>query len=295
MKKLKFWLLAIIIVGFAAVAGSYLHRTNIPVLEPRGIIAGKEQHLIIIALLLSLIVVIPVFTFAIVIAWRYRETNQRTNRKYSPDWDGSRFFESLWWGIPILIITVLSVITWQSSQALDPYKPISSSQPPLHVQVVALDWKWLFIYPQQHVASVNLLEMPVGTPVNFELTSDTVMNSFWVPQLGSQIYAMPGMTSQLHLLATQPGSYRGSSANISGRGFASMTFTAKATSLASFNQWTRRLQRMPASLTTSAYQQLAAPSANHPVSYYSLPNAHLFDEITAKYMAADNSTSGMVM
>lgn len=299
MRKIKFGLLAIIVIGFVTAVGIYLHRITIPVLEPKGVIAQKELHLIVIAVLLSLIVVVPVFTFAIVIAWRYRETNHTARKKYSPEWDHSRFFETIWWGVPCVIIIVLGRIVWISSHQLDPFKPIASTRPTMTIQVVALDWKWLFIYPGQHVASVNLAELPVGTPVDFEITSDTVMNSFWVPQLGGQIYAMPGMTTHLNLMATEAGSYRGSSANISGSGFAEMTFTAKATSETNFERWAHTLQTEPKSLTASAYRALTAPSTNNAVTYYSSPSANLFNDITLKYMlpagATPSQMSGMSM
>jgi cytochrome o ubiquinol oxidase subunit 2 len=281
-KKYRFILLGIGIAAFLAVAGVYLAHTNIPVLEPRGIIADKERSLIVFALLLSLVVVIPVYTLLFVFAWRYREGN--TKARYSPNLAGSRKLETLWWLIPSLLILILSMVTWRSSHELDPYKPLVSSVAAINVQVVALDWKWLFIYPQQHIASVNLLEFPVGTPVNFEITSDAPMNSFWIPQLGGQIYAMPGMSTQLHLMASSTGDFRGSSANISGDGFAGMDFTARAASEGSFNDWVQTVQDSPQSLSQQRYDQLARASENNAIAYYSAPANNLYDTIVLKYM-----------
>jgi cytochrome o ubiquinol oxidase subunit 2 len=194
-----------------------------------------------------------------------------------------------------VIITILSVVTWISSHELDPYRAIDAKHPAITVQVVALDWKWLFIYPQQRVASVNMFEMPLNTPVSFEITSDTVMNSFWVPNLGGQIYAMPGMSTQLHLIANRTGNFPGSSANISGQGFAGMTFTAKAVTQANFNSWMKTLQKSPKHLTQTAYNQLAMPSENSPVSYYSSAQNDLYDMMVMKYMTPNTQLNGMTM
>lgn len=219
----------------------------------------------------------------IAIALKYRESNRKP-KKYRPDWDHSRLFETIWWGVPIAIIVVLSVVTWASAHSLDPYKPLNSTQKTLDVQVVALDWKWLFIYPQQHVASVNLVFIPVDTPVNFHITSDTVMNSFWVPQLGGQIYAMPGMETQLHLEANQPGDYFGSPANIAGKGFSRMNFTVRAGSETNFNSWIQTASDSMNTLTTPTFNQLAQPSDSVPVTYYSSVRDDLFNDIVMKYM-----------
>ncbi len=253
-----------------------------PVLEPRGTIGQKEQHLMLFALTLSLIVVIPVFILLFAFAWRYRAGNAKA--KYSPELDGSRIAETIWWLIPSALILILSVVTWRSSHQLDPYQPLASSTKPLTIQVVSLDWKWLFIYPEQHVASVNYVALPVDTPVTFELTSDSVMNSFWIPQLGGQMYTMPGMITQLHLQASSAGDYNGSSANISGKGFAGMTFMARATSKDSFKMWVKSAQQAPNKLTGATYASLAQPSQNNLPAYYSAVDPALYDTIIMKYM-----------
>lgn len=276
----------VVAIGAALAALAwYVHGHTVAVLSPAGEIARKERNLMAFALLLSALVVLPVFTMAIVIAAKYRESNHaKKNLKYSPDWDRSRLFESLWWGVPCAIIIVLSVVTWNSSHALDPYRALASAKKPLTVQVICLDWKWLFIYPEQHIATTNLVEIPVNTPVNFQITSDAVMNSFWIPQLSGQIYAMPGMSTQLHLMADKTGSFYGSPANIAGSGFARMTFTAKSVSQTDFNNWIMNAQASSKELTTHAYSQLAKPSDNYPVTYYSTPMSDLYNDVVMKYM-----------
>jgi cytochrome o ubiquinol oxidase subunit 2 len=288
--KLAFSIL--LFVGVVAVAAGYLHGTTIAVLDPKGPVALQERNLIVFGAALSLIVVIPVFALTAGFAWRYREGNAKA--KYSPELDHNRVAETIWWLIPSALILVLSVVAWNSSHQLDPYKPLisASGAAPVTIQVVALDWKWLFIYPQQHIATVNFFQFPKQTPVNFEITADAPMNSFWIPQLGGQIYAMPGMSTQLHLMASVDGSFRGSSANISGTGFAGMTFVAKASSQADFNQWVRSVQRSPNSLSLKTYAKLAQPSQNNPPTYYAAATGNLYGTIINNYMLPENQTSG---
>lgn len=273
----------LLVALFVTITVFYFHKYPIDVLSPHGIIALRERRLLIIALLLSAIVVLPVYAIAIAIVFRYRAGGKKTV-KYHPDWDHSWLLETVWWGIPIVIIAVLSVITWQSSHELDPFKPLASTVKPVPVQVVALDWKWLFIYPEQHIASVNMLEIPVSTPADFTITSDSVMNSFWIPNLGGQIYAMPGMSTQLHLMANKTGNYHGSPANISGKGFSEMNFTAKVVSDGTFKQWVKTTQKSPLHLDLPTYTGLAKPSIMHSPVYYSSPSRGLYDYIIMKYM-----------
>jgi len=295
-KRLKIACIVAPIVAVLAVTAWYLHRTSIPVLQPAGEVAQKERNLIIIALLLSVIVVVPVFATTIMIAVKYREGNhEKRNLKYTPDWDHSRLLESIWWGVPTIIIIVLSVITWTSSHELDPYKALASSRKPINVEVIGLNWKWLFIYPDQHIASVNLVEFPKNTPVDFHITSDTIMNSFWIPQLGSQIYAMPGMSTQLHLVADKTGSFYGTPANIAGKGFARMTFTAKSVSQTDFDRWVASAQRDPKRLNTTAYNQLARPFMSNQVTYYSYVKDDLYNGLVMKYMAMPMSNGASNM
>jgi len=277
--------------GLLAAAVWYFHTHTVPVLEPSGTISHKERNLIIVGLLLAVLVVVPVYAMTIVISLKYRESNPKHQAKYSPDWDHDRRLEFTWWAIPGMIILVLSVITWNSSHALDPFKPLASDEPPLNIQVVSLDWKWLFIYPSQGIASVNYLRVPVGVPLNFEVTSDSVMNSFWIPALGSQIYAMPGMDTQVHLMASKSGTFYGSSANISGAGFAGMHFKTDAVGQSQFNSWVNKSRHSQRQLSQPAYDNLASPSLNNPIALYSNVKTGLYDDIILKYMPPSERTA----
>jgi cytochrome o ubiquinol oxidase subunit 2 len=276
------------IVILAAVI--YLRHTNIPVLEPKGIVGQKEKNLLVFTVLLGLGIIIPTFLMAIFILYRYRENNPK-KVKYTPEWSNHKVAETIWWGIPIIFITILSIVTWRSTYQLDPYKSLASSNRQINIQVVSLDWKWLFIYPNLNIASVNFIQIPNNTPVNFEITSDTVMNSFWVPQLGGQIYAMPGMVTELNLMANQIGSYSGSSANISGEGFAGMKFTIKSSSAVNFSDWVKSIKKSNSPLNLKTYTNLAKASINNPITYYSTVNSSLYDMIVTKYMVPISASS----
>lgn len=279
--KDKFGLAVVVLVAFIAILTMLVFGNDIPVLDPQGEIAGKERNLIIFGTLLSLIVVVPVFTMTFLIAWKYREGNKKA--KYQPDWDHSRLFESIWWGVPLLLIAILSVVNWKSSHELDPFKPLVSAEEPLRIQVVALQWRWLFIYPEQGIATVNYVKFPEDTPINFEITSDAPMNSFWIPSLGGQIYAMSGMVTKLHLIADKSGEYRGSSANISGRGFSGMKFVAEAVPKPSFEAWAKETKTDPDNLGIDKYVELSKPSEDNQPEEFSLVDKNLFDYIAHKY------------
>ncbi|HSW71020.1 MAG TPA: ubiquinol oxidase subunit II, partial [Gammaproteobacteria bacterium] len=187
-------------------------------LNPGGRIAADEKHLLIIAVLLMLIVVLPVIILTLSFAWRYRAGNSKAS--YLPNWEHHARLEVLWWSIPCVIVAILATITWFSSYRLDPYRPLAvSASKELTIQAVALEWKWLFIYPEQNIASLNFIQVPVGVPLHFLITAEGPMNALHIPQLGGQIYAMAGMQTQLHLIADLPGRYRGLATNFSGEGF----------------------------------------------------------------------------
>ncbi|MGL5263963.1 MAG: ubiquinol oxidase subunit II [Candidatus Rhabdochlamydia sp.] len=283
MKK-KYKVLFFILLTLAVIALSvvYLSSINIAVLNPKGTIALKERNLFIIITLIMLIVVIPVFVLTWVISWKYREGNKA---KYTPDWDKHLLSESIWWGLPCAIVLAMGILVWKGSHELDPFKPLESNRKAIRVQVVALQWKWLFIYPEQNIATVNFLQFPEQTPINFEITADAPMNSFWIPELGGQIYAMPGMKTKLYLIANEEGSFRGSSANLSGRGFAGMTFIAKASSQLEFEDWVESIRESSNFLNLREYNRLAEPSENNPVACYVLQKEDLYDWIVRKYMA----------
>lgn len=279
-------MLALLGVGIATAIGAaiwWLKRHTVSLLQPAGPVGHDERQLMYYAAALGLIVIIPVYLMTFIIAVKYREGNKK-HGKYAPNFDGHKGIELTWWAIPMVIIGVLAVLTWRSAHQLDPYKPLASNKKPLHVQVVSLDWKWLFIYPDQHIATVNFLEIPQSTPVTFDVTSGSVMNSFWIPQLGGQIYSMPGMNSQLHLQGDTLGDYRGSSANISGKGFSGMTFTTRVSTVGDFSNWVNQTQRAPVHLDQATYNKLAKPSENNPVTYYSQPMPALYETIVHKYM-----------
>lgn len=250
-------------------------------LDPKGAVGVAEKHLIAVSVWAMLIVVIPVIVLTLVFAYRYRASNRSAT--YAPKWSHSTPIEIVVWTIPTLIIIFLAVITWKTTHELDPYKPIESNVKPIDVDVVALDWKWLFIYPSLGIASVNQLALPVDTPVNFHITSDSVMNSFFIPQLGSQIYAMAGMQTSLHLIANEAGDYEGLSANFSGKGFSDMKFRALAMNPADFQAWVQKVKAAQPQLSMDAYGSLAKPSEANPVEYFSTVDPKLFHNIIAKY------------
>lgn len=266
----------------AAITALLMSGCKMIILDPKGMIGHQEKNLMIIAVVLMLIVVIPVFILTFVFAWKYRASNEKA--RYTPDWDHNTMLEVVWWGIPIAIIAILATITWTSTHRLDPYRPLNVEGKPLTIQAVALDWKWLFIYPEQGIASVNFVQLPLNVPVAFKVSADAPMNAFWIPQLGGQIYAMTGMQSTIHLIANHPGDYAGLSANFSGPGFSDMKFIARAGTDAEFNEWVSQVKHSPLKLTIPAYNQLMRQSINNPVAFYSYVEPGLFKKIIMKFM-----------
>ncbi|HUN70808.1 MAG TPA: ubiquinol oxidase subunit II [Steroidobacteraceae bacterium] len=262
------------------------------VLDPKGPVGLQERSIILTATVLMLIVVVPVIALILIFAWRYRASN--LNAEYRPDWSHSNRIEAVVWLIPCVIVAALGVIAWRSSHTLDPYRPLDSKVRPIRIDAVALDWKWLFIYPDQKVATVNQVAFPANVPVEFHITSATVMNAFFIPQLGSQIYAMAGMQTELHLLADEPGTYQGLSSNYSGAGFSGMTFKAVALPQRGFDAWVAKVKASPQTLGPGAYEQLARQSENNPVAYYSQVPASLFADIVAG-KAAGNAQAAAPM
>jgi cytochrome o ubiquinol oxidase subunit II len=262
-------------VGFAALLAASCQSAG--VLDPKGPIASAERLLLINSTAIMLVVVVPVILATLAFAWWYRSSNPRASR--SPDVAYEGRIEFVLWSIPALTVILLGGVIWISSHQLDPRAPIPADADPLRVDVVALDWKWLFIYPDQNIAAVNQLVIPAGTPVNFRLTSATVMNSFFVPQLGSQIYTMGGMTTHLNLLADAPGEFPGFSANFSGDGFARMRFMAKAVPAGDFDGWVAQARGAGSALDAAAYAELAKPSQAVPPTTYRSVAPLLFERI----------------
>ncbi|MBC3379315.1 cytochrome o ubiquinol oxidase subunit II [Serratia fonticola] len=266
------------------VATVMLSGCDMVLMDPKGAIGVEQRRLILTAIGLMLIVVVPVIFMAFAFAWKYRASNK--SAKYSPNWSHSNKIEAVVWTIPIIIIAILGTITWKTTHALDPFKPIVADKKPMTIEVVSLDWKWLFIYPEQGIATVNELAFPKDVPVEFKVTSNSVMNSFFIPQLGGQIYAMAGMQTKLHLIGNESGQYKGISSGYSGAGFSGMKFTAIVTPTeGDFDQWVNKVKGSPNTLdTTSDFNKLAEPSENNPVEYFSSVKPNLFKETIAKFM-----------
>jgi cytochrome o ubiquinol oxidase subunit II len=237
-----------------------------------------------------LVVVIPVILATLAFAWWYRASNPRANRRSAEDYEGR--IEFVTWSIPALIVILVGGVTWISSHQLDPRAPIAAEAKPLPIEVVALDWKWLFIYPDQGIAAVNELVVPVAVPVAFRLTSATVMNSFFVPQLGSQIYTMGGMITHLNLLADKPGQYAGFSANFSGDGFAEMRFLVRAVPAENFAVWVTQARGSGMALDEPGYALLAKPSKSVTPATYRAVAPHLFERIVEQTAAGPGQLKG---
>jgi cytochrome o ubiquinol oxidase subunit 2 len=253
------------------------------VMDPAGDIAMQQRNLILLATGLMLLIIVPVIALTLFFAWKYRASN--TQAAYAPDWHHSTKLELVIWSIPLAIIMVLGTVAWVTSHTLDPYRPLDRIAPgrpvaagvaPLEVDVVALDWKWLFIYPQLGVASVNELAAPVDRPIAFRITASSVMNSFYVPALAGQVYAMPRMQTQLHAVINKAGVYDGLSANYSGAGFSGMRFKFEGLPQADFDRWVAGVRASPARLTRADYARLAAPSQDEPVRHYAAVDPDLF-------------------
>ena len=251
------------------------------VLNPKGPIGEAERMDIYIAIALMLIVVIPVFVMAVWFPLKYRASN--TKATYAPKWSYSARIDLFVWLIPIAIITALAILVWTETHRLNPYKPIDSGVKPIHIEAVSLDWKWLFIYPDQGIAVVNELVFPAKVPVSFRITSDTVMTSFFIPQLGSQIYGMAGMQTRLHLMADEAGVYRGQNQQFSGEGFSHMHFKAMAVTPEEFDEWVKKAGQSPKTLDFAGYEEMGKPTIGYPVTYFSHVKPGLFEDIIRKY------------
>jgi cytochrome o ubiquinol oxidase subunit II len=247
------------------------------VLDPQGPVASAERLLLINSTAIMLVVVVPVILATLGFAWWYRSSNARARRSEELAYEGRIDF--VVWSIPALVVVLLGGVTWIGSHQLDPRAPIDTNVKPLAVDVASLDWKWLFIYPDQGIAALNQLVIPAARPVSFRLTSATVMNSFLVPQLGSQIYTMPGMTTHLNLLADRPGEFPGISANFSGNGFADMHFIVKAVTADAFDAWVTQVRGSGSALDLPAYAELAKPSQAVPPATYRSVEPKLFERI----------------
>jgi len=280
--------LAVIYIYLAIVFTVLIRNGQMQLLDPAGLVAGMQSKILWAALAFIAVIGSTIIVSFFVVMFRYREGGNKT---YRPEWTAGKRLQLLGWGIPSVAIVVICVLLWNTAHVVDPYKPINSSTKAVTIQVVALRWKWLFIYPNDHLASVNIMEIPVGTPINIELTADAPMNSFWVPRLSGQIYAMTGMVTQLHIEADQAGSYAGSAAEISGDGFSGMDFTVNAVSAKDYASWKATTMYSSQTLDYPAYQKLAEPSSYVAPTYYALADQNLFDAIVMQFMVPGTDPS----
>jgi cytochrome o ubiquinol oxidase subunit II len=281
---MRYGVLAVVLIGATILGGC-----NEGALDPQGPISSAERLLLINSTAIMLVVVIPVIVATLACAWWYRSSNPHAVRSLDESYEGRAEF--VVWSIPALTVILLGGVIWIGSHQLDPRAPITGKSDPLHVDVVSLDWKWLFIYADQGIAAVNQLVVPTGTPIEFRLTSATVMNSFFVPQLGSQIYTMSGMTTHLNLLADQPGDYPGLSANFSGDGFSWMRFVVKAMPAGDFNAWLAQARGTGSNLDDAGYAELAKPSQDVPPRTYRSVEPKLFERILDQTTGGPGKTS----
>lgn len=275
-------IISAVIVALFAGGWWLLDGVHVPVLMPSGEIANQQRDLFMLTVYLSAVVVIPVFVLLGWFAWQYREDNPKA--KYQPEWSENKWLEIVWWGIPIVIIVALSIITYITSHSLDPYRPIESDKEAVSVQVVALQWKWLFIYPELGVATVNELTIPVDRPVHFTLSADAPMSAFWIPALGSQIYSMNAMSSQLNLIANYENTYKGYNTNINGEGYSKMVFDVHAVSEDKFEKWHTSHAASGHVLDQHHLAELTEPSIVSAPMYMRLDDDNLYNTIIMKYM-----------
>ena len=262
--------------------------SKLVVLNPAGDVAAQQGDLVVVATLLMLLIIVPVIALTLLFAWRYRQGSRHAETDYAPDWHHSTKLELVIWAAPLMIVIALGAITWISTHKLDPYRPldrISAGKAlpvdvkPLVVEVVSLDWKWLFVMPELGIATVNELAAPVDRPIHFKLSSSSTMNAFYVPDLAGMIYTMPGMQTELNAVINQPGVFRGMSSHYSGAGFSGMHFRFHGLSEQDFEQWVARAKAEGQPLTRQAYLALAKPSERHPVERFSSVEAGLFDRV----------------
>ena len=289
MKRSKYW----VFVGLSSLcSAAFLGGcSHFPLLDPKGPIGDSERFIIIAALGLMLIVVIPVVVMVFLFPRKYRASNIKAT--YMPKWSRSGKIELIVWLVPAAIVAVLGTLVWKATFQLDPYKAIDPGVMPIRIEAVSLDWKWLFIYPDHNIATVNQIVFPVKVPLSFRITSDTVMTSFFIPQLGSQMYAMAGMQTRLHLMADEPGTYAGQNQQFSGRGFAEMNFRAIAVSREQFEAWVQKVMQSPEELDLARFEELEKPSADNPVAHFSLIKLDLFDHVIRKYTPMDGNRGVM--
>ncbi|MDB5181322.1 MAG: cyoA [Candidatus Saccharibacteria bacterium] len=276
------WLIFYCLFGLGLFLTMLLQGADIALFNPKGLIAGEQRNLIILTTVVMLLIAVPTIFLFYFFAWKYRETNDKAT--YDPHTRHGKLFMFTVWAIPSVFMVVLGSIMWTSTHKLAPQKPIASDVKPLTIQVVATRWKWIFIYPEEKIATVNFVQIPIDTPVTFQLTADEApMSSFWIPHLSGQLYAMTGHVNHLNLMADTSGDYPGSSAEINGAGFAGMKFIARVSSKTIYDSWVQDIRTNSSSLSSTEYDRLISPSENNPAAFYALAETDLYDKVVMKY------------
>jgi len=270
------------IVAFSVLSLLTTGCSKLIVLNSKGPIGQEERTLIYMSIGAMLIVIVPVFVMTYLFVKRYRASNN--NPDYDPGWVHSTKVELVIWLVPLMIVTFLSYLVWVKTYELDPYKPIASENDQLNIEIVSLDWNWLFIYPDYNIAMVNELVIPEKVPLSFRLTSSSVMTSFFIPQLGSQMYAMAGMQTKLHLMADETGTYEGHNIEFSGEGYDTMHFKVLAKTMQGFDEWVNQAKESNNHLDLAAYSKLSQPSTNYPITIFTPVEPGLFDHIMKSFM-----------
>lgn len=279
------------LVGLSIVLALLLWNSDIILMNPQGFVAAEQFELFLISSAMLLLIAVPTVFLFYYFAWKYRETNE--NAAYDPTGQHGTGFVFAIWAIPIVFMVVLGGLMWTATHRLEPQKAMASDVKPITIQVIAMRWKWLFVYPEHNIATVNFVQIPTGTPVRFELTADEVsMSSFWVPHLGGQLYAMTGHVNPLYLMAEKPGDYPGSSAELNGHGFAGMKFITRASSPEVYESWVRDVQANSTALTDDGYKELLKPSENNLVTFYNQADAGLHEKVVMKYAGAHEVHAG---
>lgn len=279
------WLVLIIFMGLidlVLILRRLLQGNNVALFNPKGLIAQEQLSLMMYIASFLFAIGIPSVFLLYFIAWKYRETNPKAT--YDPSRRYGKLFNYNAWAIPGIFMLVCAFVMWPATHRLVPQKLIAADAEPLTIQVVSMRWKWLFIYPDQGIATVNFVQVPVNTPIQFELTADeSPMSSFWIPNLGGQLYAMTGHVNRLNLIAETPGDYPGSSAEITGAGFSGMKFTARASNAEDFDLWVREVKQSGDMLDTAQYESVLKPSENNPAAFYAAYDNDLYDKVVMKY------------
>jgi cytochrome o ubiquinol oxidase subunit 2 len=279
------WRIVLGLAGLAVIIAVLLHGNNVALIDSKGMIAHEQRQLLFVVVAILLVIAIPALILIYFIAWKYRESNTKAARDTKAR--NNRMLVSNMWLVPCMFALVLAMIMWPAAHRLDPKHVIDADAKPITIQVVSMRWKWVFIYPEQHIATVNFVQIPEHTPVTFMLTADEApMSSFWIPNLGGQLYSMTGHMNQLNLVGDTQGDYVGSSAEINGAGFADMKFTARVSPRNAFDFWVNNVKLSGGTLNQAEYQKLLKPSENNPAASYAAVDGELYDTVLMKYMAS---------